>query len=409
MATSRHDGGSAPEPPHPPPAIDEDNLPDPFDEHDASPQEEREEGPAAPNAIVAWIDSRIGIEEMSNVARKKTVPKHRFDVWYYFGGLTLLFFIVQMLTGLLLLVYYQPGVTTAHASVSRITSQVEFGWLIRSVHSWSANLMLLAAFVHMFSVYFMKAFRKPRELTWGTGVVLLVLGLVFGFSGYLLPWDQLAYAGAKIALKSVSDGPGGATIALLAGAPLDASGQPNVGAVALQRFFALHVAVMPTLFMPILGLHLWLVQKHGNAIPPSEEGKPTTKTVPFFPNFLYKDLVVWLLALNLLTILAAFFPWELGDVYDVAKPMPPGVKPEWYFLSQYELLKLMPAKVGPVEGELFGMGLFTLGAGFWAMVPIWDRGTDKGARLKRINYVGYGAVASIIVLTMLGYSGWPSH
>ena len=137
------------------------------------------------------------------------MPKHKHDVWYYFGGISLLFFIVQLLTGLLLLVYYQPGVTTAHASVQRITSQIEFGWLIRSVHSWSANLMLLSAVVHMFSVYFMKAFRKPRELTWATGMVLLVLGMVFGFSGYLLPWDQLAFAGAKIALKSVAGAPGG--------------------------------------------------------------------------------------------------------------------------------------------------------------------------------------------------------
>ena len=109
---------------------------------------------------------------------------------------------MQLLTGLLLLVYYQPGVTTAHASVQRITSQIEFGWLIRSVHSWSANLMLLSAVVHMFSVYFMKAFRKPRELTWATGMVLLVLGMVFGFSGYLLP---LGFSSLSPARRSPSN------------------------------------------------------------------------------------------------------------------------------------------------------------------------------------------------------------
>ncbi|HEY3234853.1 MAG TPA: cytochrome b N-terminal domain-containing protein, partial [Polyangiaceae bacterium] len=155
-----------------PPTLDED-LPDPFDEHDTSPQELlADEAPAGPLAVVAWLDARIGLEELSNVARKKTVPLHRHDFWYYFGGITLFFFVMQLLTGLLLLVYYQPGVNTAHPSVQRVTSQVEFGWLIRSVHSWSANLMLLAAFVHMLSVYFMKAFRPPRELTWGTGIVL---------------------------------------------------------------------------------------------------------------------------------------------------------------------------------------------------------------------------------------------
>ena len=120
--------------------LDESNLPNPFDEHDESPQKRHRRRGKEPNPIVDWIDDRIGIEELSNVARKKTVPKHKHDAWYYFGGISLLFFIVQLLTGLLLLVYYQPGVTTAHASVQRITSQIEFGWLIRSVHSLVGEL-----------------------------------------------------------------------------------------------------------------------------------------------------------------------------------------------------------------------------------------------------------------------------
>jgi len=392
-------------PPRPP--IDEDHLPDPFDALDAASHADvEEEEPPAP-ALVRWIDDRIGLEQLSGLARKKTVPVHRQDFWYYFGGITLLFFVVQMFTGLLLLVYYQPGVGTAHASVARITSEIEFGWLIRSTHSWAANLMLLFAFVHMFSVYFMKAFRAPRELTWGSGILLLGLGMGFGFTGYLLPWDQLAFAGAKIALKSIAGAPGGDIIAMMLGAPLDSAGEPNVGAVSLQRFFALHVAVLPTLFMPLLGLHLWLVQKHGNAIPPSEEGRPTTRTVPFYPNFLFKDLVVWLLCLNLLTVLAAFSPWELGEAVDVAKPMPPGIHPEWYFMAQFELLKLVPAHVGPIDGEMVGMALFTLAALLWAVVPLWDRGTNAGARLRRINYVGFFAAAALIALTGLGYLGWP--
>jgi len=360
--------------------------------------------------VLAWIDDRVGLEELAHVARKKTVPVHRQSVWYYFGGVALLFFIIQLLSGLLLLVYYQPGVSTAHPSVQRITSQIEFGWLIRSVHSWSANLMLLAAFVHMFSVYFMKAFRRPREITWFTGLALLALGMVFGFSGYLLPWDQLAFAGAKIALKSIAGTPlVGPTLSKLAGAPLDEYGAPQVGAVTLQRFFALHVAVMPTLYMPLLGLHLWMVQKHGNAIPPSEVDRPTTRTMPFFPNFLYKDLVVWLLCLNLLTFLAAIYPWELGPMAEPAQPAPPGIHPEWYFMAQFELLKMVPAHVLGLDGELFGMGIFTLAALAWAAVPLWDRGNDAKLRLKRINYAGFACLTGIILLTILGYAGYPSH
>ena len=380
--------------------------PDPFDEIDESPMSEELAPDAEPSKLMQWIDDRVGLEELSSVARKKTVPVHRHSVWYYFGGVALLFFIVQLLSGLLLLVYYQPGVSTAHPSVQRITSQIEFGWLIRSVHSWSANLMLLAAFVHMFSVYFMKAFRRPREITWFTGLALLALGMVFGFSGYLLPWDQLAFAGAKIALKSIAGTPLiGPTISKLAGAPLDEFGAPQVGAVTLQRFFALHVAVMPTLYMPLLGLHLWMVQKHGNAVPPSEEGQPTTRTMPFFPNFLYKDLVVWLLCLNLLTFLAAIYPWELGPMAEPAQPAPPGIHPEWYFMAQFQLLKMVPAHVLGLDGELFGMGIFTLAALAWAAVPLWDRGSDAKQRLKRINYAGFACLTGLILLTVLGYAG----
>src|SRR6201993_625768 len=125
--------------------------------------------------------------------REKTVPIHRHTIWYYFGGMTLFLFSVQVVTGILLLLYYRPTAESAFESVRFIMAEVRFGWLIRSIHSWSANLMIFTLFIHMASVYLVRAYRPPRQMTWITGVLLLMLVLAFGFSGYLLPWNKLAF------------------------------------------------------------------------------------------------------------------------------------------------------------------------------------------------------------------------
>ena len=120
----------------------------------------------------AWVDERLGLQPAVDMVAEKTVPEHRHTFWYYWGGLCLFFFVIQVVTGLLLMVYYEPG-ENAYASVAKITNEINYGWLIRSIHSWSANLMLGAVFIHMFSVYFFRAYRKPREFGWWTGLGLL--------------------------------------------------------------------------------------------------------------------------------------------------------------------------------------------------------------------------------------------
>ncbi len=147
------------------------------------------------------VDERFVSNSSSHCAKKK-VPVHRYSYWYFLGGMTLFLFGVQVLTGVLLLLYYRPGADEAFESVQYIITQVQFGWLIRSVHSWSANLMILTAFAHMFSVLFLKSYRKPRELTWVSGMSAALAGLGFGFSGYLLPWNTLAFFATKVGTES---------------------------------------------------------------------------------------------------------------------------------------------------------------------------------------------------------------
>src|SRR5512134_4067763 len=128
-----------------------------------------------------WLDERLSISTITRTAQKKEVPLHRQSIWYYFGGMTLFLFVVQVVTGILLLLYYRPSAENAFESVQFIVTEVKFGWLIRSVHSWSANLLIATMFIHMFSVFFLRAYYPPREITWVSGVALLFIVICFGF------------------------------------------------------------------------------------------------------------------------------------------------------------------------------------------------------------------------------------
>lgn len=352
-------------------------------------------------AVYHWIDERLGVTELAALVRHKMVPVHRHSFWYYWGGISLFLFLVQALTGILLLVYYRPG-AEAYESVRQITYQMHFGWLIRSAHAWSANLMLFAIFVHMFSVFFMKAYRKPREFGWFSGIALLVATTLFGFSGYLLPMDELAYFATKVGLEV----PGSLPVV----GPLIADmvrGGPEVSEFTVQRFFALHVVILPALFLPLLGFHLWLVQKHGNAAPPAEQAKPAAdrKYIPFFPNFLWKDLAMWLIALNVLALLASLLPWDLGKQADPLVPAPAGIHPEWYFMSPFQTLKMLGDIVPGMAGEILGIGSFNVGLLLWMLVPFYDPTTESGRRGRRAHYFGIAVLSVLIVTTALGYWG----
>lgn len=349
--------------------------------------------------FVRWLAQRYDISAIEHFADKKKVPQFRGSFWYYFGGVSLFLFIVQVVTGILLLMYYQPGAQTAYESVRFIVTKVEFGWLIRSVHSWSANLMILSVLIHMFSVFFTKAFRTPRELTWYSGFLLLALSLTFGFSGYLLPWNTLSYFATKVGTEIVGVVP-------VLGQPIlqILRNGSDVTTSTLTRFFGFHVAVLPAIFTVILSVHLLMIQVQGISEPESWKDRPESqrKHIPFFPNFVLRDLLLWLIVLNVLAILAVFFPWELGNKADPFAPAPMGIKPEWYFLFMFQSLKFFPAQLLSLDGEVVGVGLFGLAGLLWFLVPFWDSKTPKGSRNRIITYVGMGVVIYILVLTAIG-------
>src|SRR5215470_2315010 len=329
-----------------------------------------------------WFDERVGLAEMEQLAQKKEVPVHRHTIWYYLGGMTLFLFMVQVSTGILLLLYYRPSAEEAFESVQFLMGEVQFGWLIRSLHAWAANLMIFVLFVHLFSVLLLKAYRPPRELTWYSGVVLLGLALAFGFTGYLLPWNTLAYFATRVGTEIVAVLPavGPFLLRILRG------GQEVTGAT-LTRFFAIHVAILPMLTVLCLVLHLFLVQKHGMSVPRGvEQQGGTTRTMPFVPHFLLRDLIGWLSAVAMLAGLAGFLPAELGQKADPFAPAPAGIKPEWYFVFMFQTLKLIPAKVGFVDGEVLGVLAFSFGGIVLLVLPfIENRAGRKAAMLLTVT------------------------
>lgn len=354
---------------------------------------------AAFQNLYTWFDERLDLTSVIELARKKTVPEHAHSFWYYWGGISLFFFLVQCVTGVLLLVYYRPG-PEAYESVRQITYTIHFGWLIRSAHAWSGNLMIFAIFVHMFSVFFMRAYRAPREIGWWSGVILLLLTMIFGFSGYLLPMNDLAYFATKVGLEIPISMP---LIGKWLGDLFRAG--PEVNEFTVQRFFALHVVILPAIYIPILALHIWLVQKHGNAAPPSEEAKPAAqrRSIPFFPNFVLKDLAMWLIALNVLAVLAAMFPWDLGDQADALKAAPPGIHPEWYYMSSFQVLKIFGNWFPGAAGESLGIVLFTVGLTLWFFVPLYDRANAGGRRAYLTTWFGILTILVLLGTTVWGY------
>jgi len=276
-------------------------------------------------------------------------------------------------------------------------SQVKFGWLIRSVHSWSANILIGAIFIHMFSAFFLKAYRPPREITWITGFFLLLIFLFFGFSGYLLPWNELSFFATRIGTDIAGTVP-------LIGETIKTFilGGPSVSGATITRFFWLHVAVLPALTLIILGIHVLLVQILGMSKPISLPDSEV-KEVSFFPDFILKDSFGWILILAIIGVLCVFFPWEIGVKADPFAPTPLDIQPEWYFLFLFTTLKIIPAHVLFLEGEILAIFGIIIGALIWMLVPYLDRNATRERRSPVFTVFGYIVLIYIIVLTALSY------
>ncbi|NTV98078.1 MAG: cytochrome B [Chlorobiaceae bacterium] len=387
-------GAAKPAPSKPAPAASGVYKP-PVDRPDPNPYKDSRVGDVA-----AWFQERFYVlVPVIDYLKKKEVPKHRLSFWYYFGGLALFFFIIQIVTGLLLLQYYKPTEAEAFASFVFIQQHVPYGWLIRQIHAWSANLMVLMAFIHMFSTFFMKSYRKPRELMWVSGFILLVLCLGFGFTGYLLPWNELAFFATQVGTEVPKVAPGGAFLVGILRGGEEVSGE------TLTRMFSLHVVLLPGLLMLVLSAHLMLVQVLGTSSPIGYKDTGMIRGYEkFFPTFLAKDGIGWMIGFALLVYLAWAFPWHIGIKADPLTPAPVGIKPEWYFWAQFQVLKDFAFE----GGELLAIISLTVGGLVWMLVPFIDRKASKEEKSPAFTIFGLLVLTFLLINTFRVYLeyGW---
>ena len=347
----------------------------------------------------SWFEERLPITFLKRFASEQLAefqPRH--VSWLHtLGFAALMLFFLQIATGILLLFYYTPSALTAYNSVKFIIENVTLGWLIRQLHVWGATFVVAIVFLHILRVFFDGAYKKPRELTWMVGVGLFLITMLFSLTGYLLPWDQLAYWGTVVATDSTKEVPliGEYLLRLLRGGE-------QVTNLTLTRFFALHVSILPLALLILISLHLFFIRYyHASPLTRTDEPEPNNMQRQqqggrrYFPDHFRKELVVAYFIIGILVLLAFITKPHLGRL---ANPLatPEGIKPEWYFLPVYQSLKYVPGWLG-----VLGNGAFIL---FLLMIPLIDRNPERHpARRKIATWAGILIVAGAIFMGVLGH------
>ena len=357
-----------------------------------------------------WVDDRFPLMKLWNEHLAQYYAPKNFNFWYYFGVLSLVVFVIQILTGIWLVMNYKPDATEAFASVEYIMRDVEWGWLIRYMHSTGASAFFVVIYLHMFRAMLYGSYQKPRELLWILGMLLYLSLMAEAFMGYLLPWGQMSYWGAQVIINLFSAIPviGGDLTEFIRGDFL-------VSDSTLNRFFALHVIALPLVILLLVVLHLGALHEVGSNNPDGVDikkvkdkatGKPLDG-IPFHPYYTVKDLV----GVGFFLIIASFilfFAPTFGDLFlefdnfNEADPLvtPAHIKPVWYFTPYYAMLRAVPGKL---------LGVIVMGAAtlIFFLLPWLDR-----SKVRSLRYRGWISKLMIslfcICFVVLGWLGLQS-
>lgn len=356
--------------------------------------------------LIDWLDDRLGVRALIHAQLTGYLLPRNLNIWHTLGAVLLTLVGLQVLTGVLLLVYYVPSPELAFASVERIMNDIPYGWLIRYLHVVGSNIFVVALLLHLLSVAFMGSYKKPRELTWLSGFVLFNLGLGLCLTGYLLPWSQLSFWATTVATDAAGAIPfiGDHLVTFLRGGPM-------VSGVTLGRFFAMHVVVMPLALFGLIGFHLYSMRRTGIASPPfGADYRPPDPGniplheehaggIPFFPDFIAKDGAVVMFFLALLVAVSFFAPQLFlpPTALEPADPFttPAHIKPEWYFLWAYQTLKIFPSK-------LIGLGVQGAFMTFLALLPFLDFGVERRPARRPV----FVTIYFLLMLLILAISIW---
>ncbi|MBT8495106.1 MAG: cytochrome b N-terminal domain-containing protein [Deltaproteobacteria bacterium] len=345
--------------------------------------------------VRAWLDDRTGYRKLVAGALDEPVPGGA-SFAYVFGSVLTFVFVLQAITGVMLAFYYSPSSTDAWASVAYIQDQVSLGWFIRGLHSYGASAMVILACLHMLQTAVYGAYKKPRELNWIIGVVMLGVILAFALTGYLLPWDQKGYWATKVATGIAGTSP-------LIGEQLQqgVQGGNEYGNLTLTRFYAIHVFLLPGVLIALLIAHIGLFRRHG--VTPHwrhSAEQLTERTQPFWPDQLFKDMVAIALAFAVLVGLNFYSHGaELGAPADPSSNF--DARPEWYLRAVFQALKYFE---GPMEAVV-ALGVPPIVGGILIALPFLDRGESRNPR-KRMAYLGLFSLLFVVagILTVLSFA-----
>ncbi len=340
-----------------------------------------------------WIRRRVALRRGAlTSALQEELPAHLRHWWFALGGTAAFLFFVQVVTGILLALYYRPDPAVAYESVRYITEEVAFGWFIRSLHRWAATFMVAAVALHHMRTFFTGAYRYPRELSWMLGILLLACTLLTAFTGYRLVFDQLGYWGATVGANLVGRAPfiGDLAKGLLYGGTF-------YNDTTLSRFFIIHAAILPAALTVLMVLHLLLVRLQG--VSELEQGsgardgsKSNSARYRLLPDHLYTEVIVALLVLITLSALATVLPATLGPPADPLTT-PETIKPEWFFYPIFRWLKLFSGTVA-----LLTMGCAMFVALLW---PFVERLLVRYLHVPDISiWIGLVVVAALLGLTV---------
>jgi ubiquinol-cytochrome c reductase cytochrome b/c1 subunit len=348
--------------------------------------------PSSP--LGTWIHERLPIYGMlKDTVLDFPTPKN-LNYWYTFGGILTVMLVVQLLTGIVLAMHYTAHVDMAFNSVESIMRDVNYGWLIRYLHANGASMFFIAVYIHMFRGMYYGSYKAPREILWMIGVIIFLLMMAIAFMGYVLPWGQMSFWGAKVITNLFSAIPfvgESITTWLWGGYAVD---NPT-----LNRFFSLHY-LLPFVLAGVIGLHIWALHVPGNNNPTGITVKSSQDTIPFHPYYTMKDAFAIVCFLILFAAFVFYSPNYLGHAvnYQKADPLvtPAHIVPEWYFLPFYAILRAVPSKLGGVL-LMFGSIAILL------ILPWLDT-----SRVRSGNYrplFKYFFIIFAIVCVALGYLG----
>ena len=340
------------------------------------------------HALLNWFDARLPVSSFwNNVMTGYYAPKN-FNFWYYMGSLALLVLVIQIFSGILLAMHYKPSAAEAFASVEYIMRDVDWGWLIRYMHTTGASFFFILIYLHMFRSLLYGSHKAPRELLWVFGMFIYVLLMAEAFLGYILPWGQMSYWGAQVIINLFGAIP-------KIGEPLTQwiRGDYFIADATLNRFFALHVIAVPLALLGLVLLHLVALRENGSNNPDGIEIKKNKGAdghpvdgIPFHPYYTVKDIFGVGMFLIIFTFVLFMWP-EVGglflehDNFVPADPLvtPEHIKPVWYFTPFYAILKAVPDKL---------LGVLTMGASVLILffLPWLDRSPVKSIRYKGLWY-----------------------